>query len=214
PERLCNDRWNDGGVAERRQRSPEDAAGKLVSQLCGELQREARLSRPARPGKRQQPIRRISSHGECGLELMPPAEERGRRNRQIRSMQCLERWKGRFAELVETERGRQILEPVLAEIAEWKRSGLQQGRGRRREQDLASVSRRRDPRRPVDVEADVVVVRNERLARVQAHANTDRCRRKARLRLSSTGDGVARRREDAEERISLRVDLDTAVGGK
>ena len=76
------------------------------------------------------------------------------------------------------------------------------------------MSRRRDPRRPVDVEADVVVVRNERLARVQAHANTDRCRRKARLRLSSTGDGVARRREDAEERISLRVDLDTAVGGK
>ena len=129
-------------------------------------------------------------------------------------MQCLERWKGRFAELVETERGGQILEPVLAEIAEWKRSGLEQGRGRRREQDLASVSRSRDPRRSVDVEADVVVVRHERLARVQAHANTDRRRRKARLCLSGTGDGVARGREHAEERISLRVDLDTAMGSK
>src|SRR5437867_6623578 len=112
------ERWRRRGAppTESRRRRRETR-----QQLCRELQRETRLSRPAGTGQRQQPIRRISCQGECGLELMPPAEERGRRNRQIRSMQCLERWKGRFAELVETERGRQILEPVLAEIAEWKR---------------------------------------------------------------------------------------------
>src|SRR4029078_12564653 len=62
---------------------------------------------------------------------------------------------------------RQVLEPVLAEIAQGHAGGGVAGDGRARrvgQQPLSAVSGRGDPRRTMDVEADVVVAAESPLA--------------------------------------------------
>jgi hypothetical protein len=114
----------------------------------------------------------------------------------------------------------EILEPVLAGVPE--RDVLRQLVGDElvrgaRDQHLPAVSGGADPRRAVDVQTDVVVVSDLRLARVDAdaHADVDTLRpvlgRERPLRAHRGGDGVARPRERDEERVTLGVDLATVV---
>ena len=99
---------------------------------------------------------------------------------------------------------------MLAEIAEL---GVDQRRGRRRDDDLAAVRGRRDPRRAVHVDADVALVADQRRARVQAHAHTDRPRHHG-LSFGRGRERARRRGERDEEGVALRVDLDAVVVGK
>ena len=68
-----------------------------------------------------------------------------------------------------------------------------------------------DPRRAVDVHADVALVGHERLAGVDAHPDPDRPGSERPLRLDRGGDGVGRPRERDEERVALGVHLDPVV---
>src|SRR6185436_5519811 len=79
-------------------------------------------------------------------------------------------------ELPDTVCDRQVLEPVLAEIAQgdavWQVAGDERAR-RIGQQHLAAVSGRGDPRRTMDVEADVVVTAESALAGMEAHPHAD-----------------------------------------
>ena len=69
----------------------------------------------------------------------------------------------------------------------------------------------RDARRAMDVDADVPLAGDDRLARVHADADADRARFE---RVATRGGGchrVGRASEGDEERIALRVDLDARV---
>ncbi len=85
---------------------------------------------------------------------------------------------------------------------------------RLREQDVAASRGRADARGADDVEAEVALLHDRRLARVQAHADADGgalgpfVRRVRTLRLDRGRDRVACAREREEERIALGIDLD------
>ncbi len=68
-----------------------------------------------------------------------------------------------------------------------------------------------DPRRAVDVDADVAFFGHDRLARVHAHADPDEAVREHLLRLGGRRDGVGGSWERDEEGVTLRVDLDARV---
>ncbi len=95
---------------------------------------------------------------------------------------------------------------MLAEIAQ-HHLGPEQLSGRPREHDLASV-RRGDSGRAVDVDADVSLLRNERLPGVDPDPNTNRPAAQAVTDLLGSGHRSGSPRERGEERVALRVHLD------
>ena len=85
---------------------------------------------------------------------------------------------------------------------------------------MAAASGGAEPRRTHDVEPQVALTAQSRLAGVQAHPDVDldavgpvvpgvRA-----LRLDGRGDCVASARKREEERVALRVDLDAAALGE
>src|SRR5439155_21215623 len=83
----------------------------------------------------------------------------------------------------------------------------------------AAVSGGGDPRRTMDVEADVVVAAESPFAGVETHPHADRRRLRPRSRsepalcLGSGGDPIEGRAKDREEGIPLGADLDPSVSG-
>jgi hypothetical protein len=63
----------------------------------------------------------------------------------------------------------------------------------------------------MDVDADVALLGDERLARVEAHAHADEAGLERNLAVDSRSERVRGLRESNEERVSLRVHLDAAV---
>ena len=63
----------------------------------------------------------------------------------------------------------------------------------------------------VDVDPDVALLRDERLAGVHSHAHAYRGGAERGLRAACRSNRVRRAREREEERVSLRVHLDAAV---
>ena len=104
----------------------------------------------------------------------------------------------------------QVLEPVLPEVAD-RHIGAQQPLGRLREDDLPAVGRGCNPGGAVDVQADVALLGDERLARVEAHADPYRALRERAASLGRGGDSRVGPRERDEERVTLGVDLDAQV---
>jgi hypothetical protein len=98
---------------------------------------------------------------------------------------------------------------VLAEVGE--RQATDEFACRLREHDLASVRRRADSRREVHVVSDVPLVCQEGRSGVQPDAQVDAARSERvgdRLRRSHRSRCVGEREE---ERVPLRVDLDSAM---
>ena len=112
-------------------------------------------------------------------------------------------------ELMDVLRRRQAREAVAAEVADGEPG---RSAGRCREQDLAAVARRADPRRAVDVDARVALVGDERLADVDSHPHPDVVTAgpglldQAPLGLDGGGDRVVERREGDEHLVAVRVD--------
>jgi hypothetical protein len=98
---------------------------------------------------------------------------------------------------------------MLAEVAQVV-SPHQVMRGLR-EQNLAAVTRGSDPRRSVDIEADITLPGNHGLAAVDPDPDPDRTRLERVLPFLRGGDCVGRLTERDEEGIALRVHLDSAV---
>ena len=80
-----------------------------------------------------------------------------------------------------------------------------------RDHGLPAVSRGSDPGRTVDVDADVALFSDERLAGVEAHPHPDRPGLERRLTFRCRRKRVLGAGEGDEEGIALRVDLDAAV---
>ncbi len=139
-------------VTQRRERHPVHAVGERVGDGARGLQREPRLAAPACARQRQQTRALEQQHAHL-RELSFPTEERGRRHGQVGAVEAPERRKLLVAQLVETLRRRQVLQPVLAEVAQ-PLGGRQRG-GRGRHDHLAAVRDGCNPRGAVHVGSDV-----------------------------------------------------------
>ncbi len=91
------------------------------------------------------------------------------------------------------------------------RIALEEAARRLGEDDLPSVRGGGDARSAVDVDADVALVRHDRLAGVEPHAYADRAALERAPRLGGGGNGVGGARKRDEEGIALGVDLDARV---
>src|SRR5207247_4348222 len=140
------------------------AVRKILNEVRRRLEREARLSHPTRTRKRDETDTVDTNRTQNVAELFLPADQRLRRQRKIRRVQRLEWRKVAVAELVNPFRGRQILEPVLTEIAQLVRVG--KVAGRLREQDLSTVTSRCNASGAVDVDSDIALRSDERFPRV------------------------------------------------
>ena len=111
----------------------------------------------------------------------------------------------------------EVLEQMFAEVAEAD-TGQHLVREHRlgclRQENLAAVPRRADPRRPVDAEPDVPLRGDGWLGGVHAHphpyGNTVRpgVGSESTLRGERRGDGILGAAEDDEEGVPLRIDLE------
>ena len=140
-------------VAHRREVDPEDAGLEL-----GRPAREAAsiasrvLPEPPGPAQRHEPCPRTSSRPRSSSRSRPTNEDR--RPRQVRVRDRLQRREALIAELEDRHRRREVLQPMLAEVGH---AAVAQHRASRATPTPAPVTRGRDPRREVDVLADVAL---------------------------------------------------------
>ena len=197
------------GVGEADERHPEDAVALGAHELGRDLEREPGLPRAARPGEREE-ARAVREQRDELLELVLPPHERARGDGQVRGVERPERREVAVAELVQALGSDQVLQTVLAEVADG-RVRLEEPTRRLGEDDLPAVGRRGDPRRAVDVDPHVALVRDDRLAGVDSHADADRAPLERLTPVGCRGDRVGGSGERDEEGVTLRVDLDAAV---
>ena len=209
---LCDLRGQKLAVGEAGERHPEDAVALRAHELGRDLEREPGLSRAARAGEREQ-ARAVREPRDELFQLALPAHERARRDRQVRRVERAERREVARAELVEALGAGEVLQAVLAEVAD-RRVGIEQSPGRLGDDDLASVRGSGDARGTVHVEADVALVRHDRLARVDPDPHADGAALERLAPVGRGGDRVRRPREGDEEGVSLRVHLHPAVLGE
>ena len=208
-ERLRDGVERERRVAKRGERNPPDAVGDILGDLRRGLQRQPRLPCPAGARERQQPNVLAAQQADDLVELAPAAEERRRRDGEVRLVQRLQAREVGVAQLEEALRRREVLQTVLTEVAN-SLAGDEVAR-RLRQEHLPAVPGGGDPRRPVDVDADVALLGYDRLAGVEPHAHADRPAAERRLPVGGGRDRLGGARERDEERVALRVHLDAAV---
>ena len=208
------DRFGDGGPHRPRltqggKPGEERPVQEIVRELRRRLQRQPRLPRPAGPGERQQS--HPAGHETADLCQLPlAAEQRPRRDRQVRPSQRPERRELPASKLVDTLSRQEILEPVLTEVAQLtvdERCRLL------RHQYLPAMAGRRDTGSTMNVDAYVALLREERRPRVQTDADTYRARHQCLGQLGGGSESGGRCCEREEERVALRIDLDSMVTG-
>ena len=191
--------------------------GVAIDPARGGLERKSRLARPARPDEREQTAVGILEQPVDLVELGGAADERRARGGQVLHARFDRLQQREVAgepvdlELVDALRCAEILESVHAQVAD---VSVHERTGRLREEHLAAVADGGDPGALVHVEADVSLLGQARLARVQPHPHANRPVGKYALAIRSSGDRVRRAGEGDEERVTLRVDLDAVVIGE
>ena len=222
-EDVRDRRRNEGGVLDRGELHEEHAVGIAVAELRGDAYRESRLPGPTRTGERDQSraLEKFRDHSH----LLLAADETGDLGGKVR--RNLERSRlGKVArqaldlEVAQVLRMREVLQPVAAEIAKSnaaRKIVLHEGARGAGEDHLPAVRRRRDARRRVDVDAEVVVASEHALAGVQTHPHPEgspvapRVLREAVLSGGRGAHGRGRTRKHREERVALRADLDAVA---
>ena len=213
-ERLRRRVEHERRVANRRERHPPDAVGEPVGR-----ERRPTGARGASCPCRPAPVsvsrrRRRRSEERAHLGELPLAAEEGRRrHRQVRPVQAPKRRELAVAELVEPLGRAQVLESVLAEVAD----GASASTSVAVEAEIttwppcaaAAIRAARCTSAP-----DVPLQAHVRRPRVDAHPHADRAGRERLLALGGCPQRAGRRRERVEERVSLRVHLDAAVPGE
>ncbi len=195
------------GVAQRRQRHPEDPVRVAVGGFGGGLQAQPGLARPAGAGQGQEA--RALEQGKHLLQLVLAAQEGRGRHGQVGAVQALERGELALAELVEALGGGQVLEPVLAQVAQDVRAGQRGGGGG--DQHLAAVAAGGDAGRPVHVHAHIALLAQEGRTGMDAHAHPDRAGGESLRPLGGGVQGPRRGGECDEEGVALRVHFRAAV---
>src|SRR5439155_12312154 len=141
------------------------------------------------------------------------ADQRCRLHREVRWVQALQRRKLTVAELVEPLRLSEVSEPVLTEVTQLD-VAAEQVACRLGDQHLPAVPGRRDPGRTMDIDPDVSLLGDDRLACVQAHAYANRPLAQRLLGVRRCCERVLRTPKGDEEGVTLRVDLDAVVAVK
>ena len=177
-ERLRDRRHDELRLADRRELDEGRAVREPLAHAGGELEREPGLAGAAGADQRQQ-AHVVAREQLAGLGELALAPDEGVRHRGEAREPVVERVQRRELvrqavdlELVELLRAGQVLQHVLAEVAELDARPEQRARGLR-DEHLAAVAGRHHARRVVHVEADVAAVHPPRLAGVQAHAHAD-----------------------------------------
>jgi hypothetical protein len=165
------------------------------------------LPEPPRAGEGQQARALPQQLDDLG-QLPLPADERGGRPGQVRVRDRPQGRESLAPELEEPERLGEVLQPVLAEVGQL---ALDKRARRLREEHLAAVPGGGDPRRQVDVRADVALPAAVRAPRVQAHPHPDRAGGQCLLAVAGGRERRGRGRERVEEGVSLGVDLHAAT---
>ena len=216
-DRLGNRRRQELRRRHRDERDEVHAVRVALDPARGGLERKSRLARPARPDEREQAAVGILEQPVDLVELRRAADERRARGGQVLHAR-LDRLQQREVarepvdlELVDALRRAEILEAVHAQVADVR---VHERTGRLRQEHLPAVADGGDPRALVHVEADVSLLGQPRLARVQPHPHAYRPVGQCALAVRSGGDGVRRAGEGDEERVTLRVDLDAFVLGE
>ena len=165
---------------------------------------------PPGPGERQQPDVVAAQQADDLVQLARAAEERRRRNGQVR---LVERLQAREVARRRAGRARSGAERSFSRCSPRSRRSSPATRSRVAcdSEHLPAVPGRGDPRRAMDVDPDVALVGDDRLARVEPHADADRPVVERRLAVGGGGERVRCARERDEERVALRVHLDAAV---
>ena len=200
---------NERGIAKGHERDPVDPIRVAVRERGSGLQRQARLTGAASADEGEEAGSRRSDerHDLPKLPLAP--EERRGRHREVGLVERLQPGELAFAELEDALGGREVLQPVVAEVAEAVEADERRRGGR--DENLPAVSRSGDSRRAVDVGADVALLRDVRRARVDADAYPDRPGRELLRHLAGCGKRSWRGREGDEEGVALRVHFNAAV---
>ena len=201
-------------------------SGKAPADTPGKLDGEARLARPAGSQEGHQAV-----VGQQPLELgelaFAPDEARHPRREVGRlDVDGPDRWELRGQtvdrQLVQPIRLDEPAQAVFTEVDEGDALGQRAARERHRrlrQEDLATMGRRRHPGGAVDVAPDVVVATGDAFAGVETHPHADdRVRRpglgsQRPLRLDGGGDGRRCVAEHDQERVALCPALDAVVRG-
>ena len=208
-ERLRDLGLDQLGVRHGGERHPEDSVTERAHELGCDLEREACLPGSARAGDCDLP-RAVGEEREHLGKLALTSDERAGRERQVRCVERLERGEPSSSELKESFGLSEILEAVLAEVDQFDGVG-EECPCLRRDDDLPTVSARRDARGVMDVDAHVSLIGYERLTGVEPDPYAHRRCCKRGLPVQGRRRRVAGRTEHEEERVSLGVDLDPAV---
>ena len=94
---------------------------------------------------------------------------------------------------------------MLAQITQTVRAG--QVTGGLRNENLPAVTGRRDPGRAMNVDADIALVGDEGLSRVQSHAHLDRACLESFSPCQCSSHRIRRLRESDEKRVPLSIHL-------
>ena len=219
-------RGDEHRVADRLERDEEDAVREVVRDAGGELERQSRLARAARPGQRQQPGR--AQEGRRLGQLGVATDERRQLGRQVVGMGVGRPRRGELGrqpvddDLDQVDRRQQILEPEGAQVPQrdvGRQVRRQQPARRLGHEDLAAVGHCRDARRLVDVDADHAAAAGRGsdplgFAGVEPHPDpdVDAVRPGLAVERALAGDRGGQRRgrppERDEERIALGALLD------
>ena len=221
PDRVGDRTCNLLDVADRLERDEPDAVGVSVGGRGGKLERKARLADPSGSGQREESGRLEES--QRGRQLVVAAHEGRQLGGQVvrAQVQGADRrevgLKVRGDQLGEALRA-EVLEAMLAEVADrhvGREPAADECAGRFRDEDLPAVACRCDPGGAVNLERGVVAVGGRaRLTGVEPHPDADRSVGRPRVggQAALRGDAGCGRgtgvREDDEERVTLRLDLD------
>jgi hypothetical protein len=166
------------GIAKGREWHPEDAVREGLGRFGRRLQGKSRLARPPGSGQGQQACT-VGQESDHVCELGFSSQEGGGRHRQIRPVEALERRKLDTAELVDALGRGEVLQSMLAEVAQ--AVGAHEHGRRRRHEHLPTMPSGGDARCPVNVATDISLLRQERRPGVQADAHGDRAGGRASL---------------------------------
>ena len=218
---------NEIRIPYRRQRDEIHAVGKLVERLRRNLEAQPRLADAAGAGQRQQAL---AFQQLFGLQdRVGAADEAGQLGGQVVG-RPVERAQGRelirhagHDQLEEAFSPCQVAQAMGAQVPQrelvWQ-AFHDQRFGALGNEDLAPVRGTGDPRRVMDVQADVLVAHQGRLARMKADPDPYRgavgpgMLGKGALRAGRGLASVHRAREYTEERISFGAELPSLVAPK